>query len=98
MKWLTQLFAEQPFVGSNPIRASKKVRTSGTQQDIQGFDRVLPKLRSVYMKVTKEDSLVLEALAKCTRRGHKNFYYSVVRTRLGFVQISELMRIIDDSV
>jgi hypothetical protein len=22
VKWLTQLFAEQPFVGSNPIRAS----------------------------------------------------------------------------
>ena len=35
---VTQLFAEQIYVGSNPIRASKKQETAGTQQDIQGFD------------------------------------------------------------
>jgi hypothetical protein len=44
VKRLTQLFAEQPFAGSNPARASKKSKNFWDRADIQGFDS-LPRLK-----------------------------------------------------
>lgn len=66
VKWLTQLFAEQPFVGSNPIRASifitSKRRSMGSQETRSGS---LEKYKD-FNKLTLTGALGLAVIAAVT--------------------------------